>query len=422
MLPVFGMAPPVNDQPRDPTIHDQLYRLYKLVYPITFGWNKVSGSFTGNKDIDTKILIDLPDRDLANYCRVDKYAAYLCSDDNIWKTKYEIKYPNGFPKPNIRSWKDHYILTTSIWYPGNISRTIRYGIETIDDPAVLLLINVAMGIYVPPDAYDINLLKANLIYLLDDYSVMDLRWDEDPHKNIIKILYNIIYPFDSFRGDYVSACLHIKRDIKKLCYNKSYDILLRIGVMLNVDVKTHTSVEIYCGELLDNLDKECLFINPSYYTISAKTGINLDPIHAAGGGPVENPPKLFLYETFLLNSVIGDLVRNNKVNQRLVNQKDSLNMLTQLNVGTQAGAYSVLLSYMDTYAQQIDDYYVITPEIRRDLNNLLDNVRIIPYQNNDLIHADEIDKMSTFALGDKVIDEDIVYKAQMETKLLLQFI
>jgi hypothetical protein len=420
MLPVVGM-PLVREERFDPSRYNQLYRFYKLVYPIPFGWNKVSSSFTGNKDIDTKILIDLPDRDLSSYCQVDKYAAYLCSDDNMWKTKYEIEYPNGVPKPNIRSWRDHYILTTGQRYPLKLNSIIRYGLNNIDDPAVLLLINVAMGIYVPPDNYDVNLLKGNLIYLLDSYDMDVVSWDEDPSRNIIKLLYNIIYPFDSFRGDYVSACSHIKRDIKKLCYNKSYDIILRIGVILNVDVKTNTSLETYCGELLDNLDNECLNINPSYYTISAKTGLNLDPIHV-NGGQVENPPRSSDFATYSLNNIIGDLVRNNKIAKKITDIKDSLSLLTQSNIGTREGVISVLYSYLDLNAPRIDDYYVITPEIRRDLNGLLEMINTMLYEYMTLMHADEIDIIAENALLMDIYDEDIVDKAQMETKLLLQFL
>ncbi len=41
-------------------------------------------AFTGNKDIDLKIIQNLKDEDIPAICRVNKYVSKLCEDENFW--------------------------------------------------------------------------------------------------------------------------------------------------------------------------------------------------------------------------------------------------------------------------------------------------------------------------------------------------
>ena len=46
---------------------------------------------TGNKDVDRMILMRLDEKDLLNFCLVNKYAKKICNDD-FWRNKFFIRY------------------------------------------------------------------------------------------------------------------------------------------------------------------------------------------------------------------------------------------------------------------------------------------------------------------------------------------
>jgi hypothetical protein len=48
--------------------------------------------WTGIRDIDSLILLELPDRDLYNICQTSKYLKSLCDTDQFWKMKFEARY------------------------------------------------------------------------------------------------------------------------------------------------------------------------------------------------------------------------------------------------------------------------------------------------------------------------------------------
>ena len=69
---------------------------------------------TGIRDLDEKILNDLPDEDLVNACRVDTKADEICHDQMFWMNRILTRFPKvGLDilkkyKKN-RSWSDYYI-------------------------------------------------------------------------------------------------------------------------------------------------------------------------------------------------------------------------------------------------------------------------------------------------------------------------
>ena len=69
---------------------------------------------TGVKDLDFKILNELPDQDLVNVCKTNKQANKLCDDQNFWLQRIMIKF--SYLDLNVlkrykqgRSWSQYYI-------------------------------------------------------------------------------------------------------------------------------------------------------------------------------------------------------------------------------------------------------------------------------------------------------------------------
>ena len=52
-------------------------------------------SLTGVKDVDVKILSELDDRELINFCLTDKSASRLCSYEPFWMNRLREKYPGA---------------------------------------------------------------------------------------------------------------------------------------------------------------------------------------------------------------------------------------------------------------------------------------------------------------------------------------
>ena len=51
----------------------------------------ISKKFTGNKDIDNKILQDLDDKSLSQICQVNKYIYNLCKEEQFWTNRFVRK-------------------------------------------------------------------------------------------------------------------------------------------------------------------------------------------------------------------------------------------------------------------------------------------------------------------------------------------
>lgn len=85
---------------------------------------------TGTKDIDLKILSDLDDRDLLNFCISDpknKYIKKLCENEIFWRNRLLNKFIEfkEIKKLNTRSWKDTYLMLIYYLEKYNINEIIQ---------------------------------------------------------------------------------------------------------------------------------------------------------------------------------------------------------------------------------------------------------------------------------------------------------
>ena len=70
--------------------------------------------FTGIKDVDLKILMELDDRDLIRTCATNRELRRICNvDQGFWRNRYVKQYGEHAAsfKPAERSWKNHYMQT-----------------------------------------------------------------------------------------------------------------------------------------------------------------------------------------------------------------------------------------------------------------------------------------------------------------------
>ena len=70
--------------------------------------------FTGIKDVDLKILMELDDRDLIRTCATNRELRRICNvDQGFWRNRYVKQYGEHAAsfKPEGRSWKNHYMQT-----------------------------------------------------------------------------------------------------------------------------------------------------------------------------------------------------------------------------------------------------------------------------------------------------------------------
>ncbi len=69
--------------------------------------------FTGIKDVDLKILMDVDDETLLKTCSTNKELYRICNTDSFWRNRYVKQYGEKATKykPEDRSWKNHYMQT-----------------------------------------------------------------------------------------------------------------------------------------------------------------------------------------------------------------------------------------------------------------------------------------------------------------------
>jgi hypothetical protein len=66
----------------------------------------------GQKDVDLKILSNLDDKDLLNFCVSDpknEYVKKLCSNEDFWRNRLLTNFPDFRKINKERSWKDTYL-------------------------------------------------------------------------------------------------------------------------------------------------------------------------------------------------------------------------------------------------------------------------------------------------------------------------
>lgn len=84
--------------------------------------------FTGNKDVDYKIMMELDDESLLNFCQTDRYIKSICEDDNFWLRRSINRYGETVSKPYNKTWKEHYLFLINHY---NVTRKYVDSVVTI---------------------------------------------------------------------------------------------------------------------------------------------------------------------------------------------------------------------------------------------------------------------------------------------------
>lgn len=64
-------------------------------------------NFTGHKDADILIMMELDDESLDKFCKTNKYIKSICDDDMFWKQKV-TRDGAKIDKPTSKTWKEYY--------------------------------------------------------------------------------------------------------------------------------------------------------------------------------------------------------------------------------------------------------------------------------------------------------------------------
>lgn len=72
-------------------------------------------AFTGVKDTDYKIMLELDDESLFNFCQTNKLIREYCNNDDFWFRRTVSRYGNSISKPHNQSWRDFYKHLTTVY-------------------------------------------------------------------------------------------------------------------------------------------------------------------------------------------------------------------------------------------------------------------------------------------------------------------
>jgi len=92
-------------------------------------------------DVDKKIIYELDDKSLLEFCKTHKYGNRLCNDELFWKTRFFNKFGRADKNPD-RSWKDFYlniVFYTDKYKNNAIEKISMKGIKNLDLIKVLLV-------------------------------------------------------------------------------------------------------------------------------------------------------------------------------------------------------------------------------------------------------------------------------------------
>lgn len=95
--------------------------------------DSAKSTLTGIKDLDLKIMMELSDRDLINYCKTDRFARRICKDENFWRNRFVNKFgeKDRLGKPYIKngdkSWKDFYLQIIKVIDLDDINEVNEWG-------------------------------------------------------------------------------------------------------------------------------------------------------------------------------------------------------------------------------------------------------------------------------------------------------
>jgi hypothetical protein len=73
-------------------------------------YNTTSQIFSGDPNIDIKILSNFSDKDLQRVCQINTYAASLCNNEDLWINKIRSDFGEKFlaGKGNYNTWREYY--------------------------------------------------------------------------------------------------------------------------------------------------------------------------------------------------------------------------------------------------------------------------------------------------------------------------
>ena len=86
------------------------------------------------KDVDEKILGNVDDRSLLQFCKSHQYGNEICNDENFWRRRLISKYGRA-EKNEDRTWKDFYLLIAyymNEYGDGALKQAAYRGIKNID--------------------------------------------------------------------------------------------------------------------------------------------------------------------------------------------------------------------------------------------------------------------------------------------------
>ena len=84
--------------------------------------DNIERSLTKIKDVDLKIMSELDDRSLLQFCKTNKYANNLCKEPMFWRNRIQTKYPKAleFKSPD-RTWRNYYL--NIVYYMDKLEKT-----------------------------------------------------------------------------------------------------------------------------------------------------------------------------------------------------------------------------------------------------------------------------------------------------------
>lgn len=164
----------------------------------------------------------------------------------------------------------------------------------------------------------------------------------------IEDVYNMIYPYGKFDGDYAQACIAINRELKSLCMDNRRDILLLISRAIKIDPSPEDSTSDLCKKILDRVTDTCLSLEPK---VSAAVAMNLglnvipytevDPMY--GKYDLE---EIQFERPLLVNENMREFFRNANLGPSDPNNPNSAPLNSFFSVGLNGITTRLILTYL----------------------------------------------------------------------------
>ena len=107
-LPNLVTLPPLPKIPMSPTPLSTTAKSPTKFPPLVVKKTEKDVTFTGVKDVDMLILMQLDDKSLFRTCKVNKYVNDLCKSENFWRNRLQNRF-DVITKPEDKTWKNYYV-------------------------------------------------------------------------------------------------------------------------------------------------------------------------------------------------------------------------------------------------------------------------------------------------------------------------